>query len=129
MTDILFKNFKARSIGPAAMGGRVSDIAIDPRNPAIFFVGLSTGGLFKTGDNCVTFDSTFDKQPVQSIGAVAIAPSDTDIVWVGTGENAAEGDDGLVVGVPGKFGVSGAGEVEGRVPASVADGAWARALP
>jgi hypothetical protein len=44
------------------------------------------------------------------------------------GEDAAEGDDGLVVGVPGKFGVSGAGEV-GRVPASVADGAWARALP
>jgi hypothetical protein len=36
LTDILFKNFKARSIGPAAMGGRVSDIAIDPRNPAIF---------------------------------------------------------------------------------------------
>ena len=59
------------------MGGRVSDIAIDPRNPAIFFVGLSTGGLFKTGDNGVTFDSTFDKQPVQSIGAVAIAPSDS----------------------------------------------------
>ena len=58
------------------MGGRVSDIAIDPRNPAIFFVGLSTGGLFKTGDNGVTFDAVFDKQPVQSIGAVAIAPSD-----------------------------------------------------
>src|SRR6266550_1629462 len=42
LTDILFKNFKARSIGPAAMGGRVSDIAIDPRNPAVFFIGLST---------------------------------------------------------------------------------------
>jgi len=47
----------------------------------------------------------------------------------GTGEDAVEGDDGLVVGEPGKFGVSGAAEVEGRVPASVADGAWARALP
>ena len=45
----------------------------------------------------------------------------------GAGEDAAEGDDGLVVGEPGKFAVS--GEVEGRVPASVADGAWARALP
>jgi photosystem II stability/assembly factor-like uncharacterized protein len=99
LTDILFKNFKARSIGPAAMGGRVSDIAIDPRNPAIFFVGLSTGGLFKTGDNGVTFDAVFDKQPVQSIGAVAIAPSDTDIVWVGTGEptdrNSAEWGNGV----------------------------------
>jgi photosystem II stability/assembly factor-like uncharacterized protein len=99
LTDVLFKNFKARSIGPAAMGGRVSDIAIDPRNPAIFFVGLSTGGLFKTADNGVTFDPVFDKQPVQSIGAVAIAPSDTDIVWVGTGEptdrNSAEWGNGV----------------------------------
>jgi len=99
LTDILFKNFKARSIGPAAMGGRVSDIAIDPRNPAIFFVGLSTGGLFKTGDNGVTFDAVFDKQPVQSIGAIAIAPSDSDIVWIGTGEptdrNSAEWGNGI----------------------------------
>ena len=99
LTDILFKNFRARSIGPAAMGGRVSDIAIDPRNPAIFFVGLSTGGLFKTGDNGVTFDAVFDKQPVQSIGAIAIAPSDSDIVWVGTGEptdrNSAEWGNGI----------------------------------
>ena len=47
----------------------------------------------------------------------------------GTGEDAAEGDNGLVVGEPGKFAVSGVGEVEGRVPASVAGGAWARALP
>src|SRR5207237_5576363 len=85
LTDILFKNFKARSIGPATMGGRVSDIAIDPRNPAIFFVGLSTGGLFKTGDNGVTFDAVFEKQPVQSIGAVAIGASDSDIGWLGTG--------------------------------------------
>jgi photosystem II stability/assembly factor-like uncharacterized protein len=81
------------------MGGRVSDIAIDPRNPAIFFVGLSTGGLFKTGDNGVTFDAVFDKQPVQSIGAVAIAPSDSDVVWVGTGEptdrNSAEWGNGI----------------------------------
>ncbi len=99
LTGILFKNFKARSIGPAAMGGRVSDIAIDPRNPALFFAGLSTGGLFKTGDNGVTFDSVFDKQPVQSIGAVAIAPSDSDVVWVGTGEptdrNSAEWGNGV----------------------------------
>ena len=81
------------------MGGRVSDIAIDPRNPAVFFVGLSTGGLFKTGDNGVTFDSMFDKQPVQSIGAVTVAPSDSDVVWVGTGEptdrNSAEWGNGV----------------------------------
>ena len=99
LTDVLFKNLKARAIGPALMGGRVSDIAIDPRNPAVFYVGLGTGGLFKTGNNGVTFDPVFDKQPVLSIGAVAIAPSNSDVVWVGTGEandrNSSEWGDGV----------------------------------
>jgi photosystem II stability/assembly factor-like uncharacterized protein len=86
LTDVLFKNLKVRSIGPAVMGGRVSDIAIDPHNPALFYVGQAHGGLFKTGDNGVSFEPIFDKEAVQSIGAVAIAPSDSDVVWVGTGE-------------------------------------------
>jgi photosystem II stability/assembly factor-like uncharacterized protein len=86
LTDVLFKNLKVRAIGPAVMGGRVSDIALDPRNPSLFYVGLATGGLFKTGDNGVSFDPIFDKESVQSIGAIAIAPSDSDVLWVGTGE-------------------------------------------
>src|SRR5436190_597262 len=45
LTDVLFKNLKARSIGPAVMGGRVSDIAIDPHNPFVFYVGLGHGGV------------------------------------------------------------------------------------
>src|SRR5437763_2376234 len=85
-TDVLFKNLKARAIGPAVMGGRISDIAIDPRNPFVFYVGLAHGGVFKTGDNGVSFDPIFDKQPALSIGAIAIAPSDSDVIWVGTGE-------------------------------------------
>src|SRR5438034_755036 len=87
-TDVLFKNLKARSIGPAVMGGRVSDIALDPHNPFVFYVGLAHGGLFKTGDNGVSFDPVFDKQPVLSIGAVAVAPSDSSVIWVGTGGTA-----------------------------------------
>src|ERR1022692_2973583 len=86
LTEVLFKNLKARWIGPAVMGGRVSDIALDPRNPFVFYVGLAHGGIFKTADNGVSFDPIFDKQPALSIGAVAIAPSDSDVVWVGTGE-------------------------------------------
>jgi len=50
LTDVLFKNLKARSIGPAVMGGRVSDIAISPYNPFVFYVGLGHGGVFKTND-------------------------------------------------------------------------------
>jgi photosystem II stability/assembly factor-like uncharacterized protein len=105
LNEVLFKNLKARSIGPATPGGRVSEIAIDPRNPAVFFVGFSTGGLFKTADNGVTFDAVFDKEAVQSIGAVAIAPSNTDVVWVGTGEasdrNTAEWGNGVYRSVDG----------------------------
>src|SRR6266404_1710053 len=86
LTDVLFKNLKARSIGPAVMGGRVSDIAIDPRNPFVFYVALGHGGIFKSGDSGVSFDPIFDKQPVMSIGAIAIAPSDSDVIWVGSGE-------------------------------------------
>ncbi|MFN2476804.1 MAG: WD40/YVTN/BNR-like repeat-containing protein [Chthoniobacterales bacterium] len=99
LTEVLFKNLKARSIGPAIMGGRVSDIAIDPRNPFVFYVGLATGGLFKTGDNGTTFDPIFDKESALSIGAVAVAPSDADVVWVGTGEandrNSSEWGNGV----------------------------------
>src|SRR5205807_4762723 len=99
LSAALFKNLKARSIGPAVMGGRVSDIAIDPRNPFIFYVGLGHGGIFKTNDNGVTFQPIFDKQPMLSIGALAVAPSDSDVVWVGTGEandrNSSDWGDGV----------------------------------
>jgi len=81
------------------MGGRVADIALDLRNPSVFYVGLGHGGIFKTSDNGVTFDPIFDKQPVLSIGAVAVAPSDSDVIWVGTGEandrNSSDWGDGV----------------------------------
>jgi len=80
------KSFKARSIGPALMGGRVSDIALDPENPYAFYVALATGGVMKTVNDGVTFDAVFEKEGVASIGAVAVAPSDPKVVWVGTGE-------------------------------------------
>jgi hypothetical protein len=99
LTDVLFKNLKARSIGPAVMGGRVSDIAIDPRNPFVFYVALGHGGVFKSGDGGVSFDPIFDKQPDLSIGAIAIAPSDSDVIWVGSGEandrNSSDWGDGV----------------------------------
>src|SRR4029077_4936278 len=74
LVEALFKNLKAGSIGPAGRGGRVSDIVIDPRSPFVFYVGLGHGGVFKTNDNGVTFQPIFDKQPMLSIGAVAVAP-------------------------------------------------------
>ncbi len=86
MTEVLFKGLKGRAIGPTIMGGRISDIAIDPRNPGSFYVATATGGVFKTNDNGATFDPIFDKESALSIGAIAIAASDPDIIYVGTGE-------------------------------------------
>src|SRR5581483_8325343 len=99
LTDVMFKNLKARSVGPAVMGGRVSDVAIDPRNPFAFYVALGHGGIFKSSDGGVSFDPIFDKQPDLSIGAIAVAPSDSDVIWVGTGEandrNSSDWGDGV----------------------------------
>lgn len=83
---LLVKGLKARSIGPAVMGGRVSEIDFDPKDPYTFYVGLATGGLMKTSDNGGTFQGIFDGEAVASIGAVAVAPSDPKVLWVGTGE-------------------------------------------
>ena len=83
---LALKALKARSIGPAVMGGRVADVALDPKDPAIFYLALGTGGLMKTTDNGATFQGVFEKEAVAAIGAVAVAPSDPKLVWVGTGE-------------------------------------------
>ncbi|MCH9057755.1 MAG: PDZ domain-containing protein, partial [Planctomycetes bacterium] len=78
--------FQWRSIGPANMGGRITDISVYEADPTIYYVATASGGLLKTTNNGVTYEHQFDDQATVSIGAVAVAPSDPDIVWVGTGE-------------------------------------------
>lgn len=76
-----------RAIGPAAFGGRVDDIEAVADDPRIIFVGAASGGVFRSRDNGVTWNPVFDKSGGDlSIGDIAIAPSDPNIVWVGTGE-------------------------------------------
>jgi len=84
--DAAIKNLKFREIGPATMGGRVDDVAVVERDPRIVYVGLAGGGLWKTTNAFTTWHPIFDNEPVSSIGAVAVAPSDPSVVWVGTGE-------------------------------------------
>lgn len=84
--DPILKNFTWRSIGPANMGGRIDDIAVVETSPSTFYVGFATGGLWKTTNNGTTFAPLFDDQPVTSIGDIAIAPSDPNVVYVGSGE-------------------------------------------
>ncbi len=84
--DPLLKTFVWRSIGPASMGGRIDDIVGVESSPSTFYVGFATGGVWKTVNNGTTFTPIFDTYPVSSIGDIAIAPSNPEIVWVGTGE-------------------------------------------
>lgn len=76
-----------RRVGPATMGGRVSDLAVDEADPAHFYVATATGGLWKTTNAGTTWEVLFDDQPdAVSLGAVAVSPADPERVWVGTGE-------------------------------------------
>ena len=72
--DPILKNFTWRSIGPAVMAGRITDIEGDPRNPKTFYVVAATGGIWKTINAGTTFFPIFDHESVISLGDLAIAP-------------------------------------------------------
>ncbi|MBI1765398.1 MAG: hypothetical protein HYR56_28615 [Acidobacteria bacterium] len=86
LNDTLFKSLQFRALGPAIMGGRIDDFAVVESNPHLIFAATASGGLWKTVNNGTTWEPLFDSQPHSSIGDVAVAPSNPDIVWVGTGE-------------------------------------------
>ena len=73
-----------RHIGPT--GNRLTSVVGIPGQPNIYYVGAASGGIWKTTDGGVHWEPIFDSQPVSSIGALAIAPSNPNIVWAGTGE-------------------------------------------
>ena len=85
-SDPMLKPFVFRGIGPASMGGRIDDIQCVETNSYICYIGAATGGVWKTTNNGTTFTPIFDTYSTASIGDIAIAPSNPDIVWVGTGE-------------------------------------------
>ena len=78
--------FRWRPVGPANMGGRVSDVVGIPSPSKTFYFAAAAGGIWKTTNAGTTFRPVFDNQRVISMGALAIAPSDTNQVWAGTGE-------------------------------------------
>src|SRR4030095_7344192 len=73
-----------RHIGPT--GNRLTSVVGIPGQPNIYYVGAASGGIWKTTDGGIHWEPIFDDQPVSSIGALAIAPSNPNIVWAGTGE-------------------------------------------
>jgi photosystem II stability/assembly factor-like uncharacterized protein len=80
------KSISWRSIGPANMGGRITALSVYEADPSTYWVATASGGLVKTINNGITFEHQFDHEATVSIGDVCVAPSDRNIVWVGTGE-------------------------------------------
>ena len=85
--DDNFIGLKFRSIGPAFMSGRISDIAIHPEDENTWYLAVGSGNVWKTVNSGVTWDPIFDDQGSYSIGCVTIDPNNPHVVWVGTGED------------------------------------------
>ena len=80
------KQLKIRNVGPANMSGRITAIAVAVADPKIMVVGAASGGVWKSTNGGSAWEPIFDDQPTQNIGAVAIDPNNSDIIWIGTGE-------------------------------------------
>ncbi|SVE24340.1 uncharacterized protein METZ01_LOCUS477194, partial [marine metagenome] len=85
--DDNFSGLKFRSIGPAFMSGRISDIAIHPEDENIWYLAVVSGNVWKTENAGITWTPIFDDQGSYSIGCVTIDPKNPNVVWVGTGED------------------------------------------
>ncbi|MCR9201487.1 MAG: PDZ domain-containing protein [Planctomycetaceae bacterium] len=86
MKDEWLKNVPWRSIGPANMSGRITDLLVHDQDPSLWYIATAGGGLLKTANQGVTIEHQFDKQTSVSIGAIASDPNNKDVIWVGTGE-------------------------------------------
>src|SRR5687768_9965126 len=79
---------RLRSIGPANMSGRFVDMDVVESSPMTMYVASATGGIFRTLDNGITWEPVFEREPVHSVGDIAIFQPNPNIIWVGTGERA-----------------------------------------
>jgi photosystem II stability/assembly factor-like uncharacterized protein len=81
-----FYSLRWKPIGPELQSGRIESIAVHPRRPAVMYVGVGSGGLWKTVNNGTTWTPIFEQQASIAIGDVAIDPSQPETIWLGTGE-------------------------------------------
>jgi photosystem II stability/assembly factor-like uncharacterized protein len=94
----LFKGMRWRQVGPFR-GGRALAIEGVPGEPNTYYFGAVAGGVWKTTDGAATWTPVFDKEDISSIGAIAVAPSDHNVIYVGTGEAAIRGNTTYGTGV------------------------------
>ncbi len=90
LSSIFTSSLTLRNIGSAHTGGRISDIAVVPGKPHIYYVSVASGGVWKTDNAGTTWKPIFDNYGSYAIGVVELDPNNPDIVWVGTGENNSQ---------------------------------------
>jgi photosystem II stability/assembly factor-like uncharacterized protein len=90
LTSSLLSGLKFRSVGPALTSGRVVDLAVNPRNTAEYYVGVASGGVWKTTNDGISFSPVFEKEGSYSVGCVTLDPNNPHVVWVGSGENNSQ---------------------------------------
>src|SRR6476619_2900501 len=84
------KCLELRSVGPALATGRIQDVEIDPKNPSVWYVASAFGGLWKTTNRGITFTPIFDDASSFTLCCVVVDPKDSNVVWLGSGENASQ---------------------------------------
>ena len=89
LTTDLLKGIELRSIGPTLATGRIADIEIDPKNTSIWYVATAFGGLWKTTNRGITWESIFDDYTF-TLCCVVVDPRDSNVIWLGTGENTSQ---------------------------------------
>src|SRR5438105_13528567 len=90
-TPPALKGLKYRLVGPAA-GGRVCRVCGAPGDPLTYYAATAGGGVWKSADGGLSFVPVFDDQPISSVGSVAVAPSDPNVVYAGSGEANIRGN-------------------------------------
>ncbi|MEW5982348.1 MAG: glycosyl hydrolase [Acidobacteriota bacterium] len=87
--DVL-KGIELRSIGPTIATGRIVDVDIDPKNPSVYYVVTAFGGLWKSVNRGITFEPIFDAYGSFTLCCIVVDPRDSNILWLGSGENNSQ---------------------------------------
>ena len=90
LDEDLFASLQLRNLGPALMSGRIADVAVDPTDRSTWYVATSSSNVWKTENRGTTWAPVFDDYPSYSTGAITIDPGDSNVIWLGTGENTSQ---------------------------------------
>ncbi len=90
LTADALKGIQVRSIGPGLVTGRIADVKIDPSNPSTWYIATAFGGLWKTTNRGASFTPLFDDQSTHNLCCIEIDPKNSNVLWLGTGENHSQ---------------------------------------